>query len=1601
MRWLHLTDLHVRQNGALQSTAMAQLFQHLNMDFQGALDLVIVSGDLTFSGQEDEFRAFEEQVLKSLIALDGNPKIVVVPGNHDVNCSATAPTSWQAIGHAYREKFFDESALGEQARRVQALGFAPFDQFVARNKILSVDISKNASSLHVIETSKGKVNLLLTNTAFFSHKSRDADENGQIPAPLASLRTVALAADTAVPTIVVGHHPISWFLKDDVEPFRSFLQQHNALYIHGHEHRFQASSIPTGLLTLGFGATYAGNPDAPTTPVYRNSFAVCDARENLHISAMQWVPEAGRWATPDGLPVDFVQKSALVPGAYELKMQSKGTRPIDPIHSGRRTFPSVSKVLPARKIEDDAWKSLLVAFGLVRPELRNSIQLIIAESDLTRTAFRIETAKGLQRVDCISGVGHVLSERQIETMNTFVDTEGVVQYSLVTLGSLSDDAQTLYARLKGMKPIKVLANVHLAERGMSVLSLPQIDLVHKLDGGLVECKIVLWKEERLLLVADRTGGAWFYIANSTGAIIPESDDRVLDLRNAVPSYREMSYSIPGTAPGATTVASPSFDRTQYLEHCRREFNSIRYSGLASAGLRLANAPLEDIYVEGSADLEEQRGASRLKPALREMLDGLGIEDPFRDKIVDQMSDGLRAEPSGEAAAVRSHYQHHPTLLVLGDPGSGKTCFVKHEILAYCSPPKTEASWYANHVPVYVPLAEAAKHAVEAGLVETAVRIAVGRGAKVTVRDIDDLLSRGQVAFFFDGLDEIVSIGKRAQMLAKIDKLIQASAPTGNRFVMTSRPAAIQPADVPEQVETVMLRGLTEAEMRTLASRVLAARAEDAATAFTSKKGDLTEEDKSHVDQLIADCEKSPGIRSLARNPLLLTLLAVTYANGGRASAKRHRIYHNAIQTLVTIRNRQPGGRVLAEADLRSRLGAIALKVYTESSSSLPSKQSAIETVLSVMREEIGPATQEADAREFLQQVAEGTGIILVHEAASDLESQVSFMHHSFLEYYAALALSSQEYVKELPARARQPKWREVLSLLAGIVGDNANVGSVIQSLCTSDDGVDAITSENLLFAFDCALECDVPAEAVQRTLLSTMKDSMQKGAGRIDSEVREKLGERLCKLLVASGSQLVAAFLADGLVSEDPLELAAYIDMVGKISREANVDSLLHLLDKHCRSHDPDIRLAIVDAVGESKAMSRPGTLDVVRTLLRNPGSGKARALMSVEKSIGVASLVWDELIACLDDSRPQICCSSASIMLRSCAQVDLTTEGANPWLARALSRIGDHGPVSGIESIRLPCTREQIETLLFSKETAMRMLGLQLLPWLHSEEEFCYRHLLDSISIEKSREEVVIGLRGIRISAAARRLLRLSDVPKIVSCLRRDTRDVRIAAAKLLAQIGTEDVLSELIKYVTETKVPEEYCIGILAVVRCGKSAPSAVELCEARTTAALKAKQSPGTLVELRSTLEALCEVSIESKNLAFVSLLTATVNDFKQDDEVRRLSFAALVNLSPPGPQIVRLVCGWLDKSSNVLSTATCKACLELVRKIRTRVDFVRSAYSTLPDLKTAIIRHYEKCRLSPGPEERNRLMSLRKALEELDSLLFAFGEFEGRIRTGEPK
>ena len=135
------------------------------------IDLVVIAGDLAYSGAASEYERLRDQVILPLQALEmtKESKFIAVPGNHDLNCSDTLPINWEGLGKTRQELFWNTDERGTNIRKNRSVGFREYAQFLKQCNIFGPDGVVEVGTVVTINT-ETPATIICLNTALFTDK---------------------------------------------------------------------------------------------------------------------------------------------------------------------------------------------------------------------------------------------------------------------------------------------------------------------------------------------------------------------------------------------------------------------------------------------------------------------------------------------------------------------------------------------------------------------------------------------------------------------------------------------------------------------------------------------------------------------------------------------------------------------------------------------------------------------------------------------------------------------------------------------------------------------------------------------------------------------------------------------------------------------------------------------------------------------------------------------------------------------------------------------------------------------------------------------------------------------------------------------------------------------------------------------------------------------------------------------------------------------------------------------------------------------------------------------------------------------------------------
>jgi formylglycine-generating enzyme required for sulfatase activity len=508
------------------------------------------------------------------------------------------------------------------------------------------------------------------------------------------------------------------------------------------------------------------------------------------------------------------------------------------------------------------------------------------------------------------------------------------------------------------------------------------------------------------------------------------------------------------------AAATLVDPRKYLDTLAARTAYIDIRGLQVGSGKAHRFPIDDLYItlttataEGRAPRERPRYAGRSRTdtggdtAKTGDVDGVGREGPRRVALHEAL--------------------HHERLVIVGDPGSGKTTFLHRVAHALCQTYRGNEPDAASRrlglddrtLPVLVKLVELAEH-VTRHRREGRPGIPVALDAPawlphfLAAQSNDEAWDLGEEFFrktldegpclvLLDGLDEAPDRVARESLSRLVENVARAYRKA--RVVVTSRPGAYVGAAVISDFVHVHIEPLGTDAVQTFLTRWSEA----------IWPGALREA-LHHRDELVRAL-RVPDIARLAQNPVMLTALAIVHWNERRLPEQRADLYESIIKWLSRAREQRPARPGAERCVALLQELALAMQAHREGRRIQMTLREAAEAIAPELRDaefrdaDVQAAATQATANgpTTTEQVAERRRLeaaerFLIHE---ELDSgivvgrghELRFWHLTFQEFLAARAVAgwpeAEQHAVLLAGdgRLHAAEWREVVLLMAGVL----------------------------------------------------------------------------------------------------------------------------------------------------------------------------------------------------------------------------------------------------------------------------------------------------------------------------------------------------------------------------------------------------------------------------------------------------------------------------------------------------------------------------------------------------------------------------------------
>ncbi|MBD2213646.1 NACHT domain-containing protein [Nostoc linckia FACHB-104] len=516
------------------------------------------------------------------------------------------------------------------------------------------------------------------------------------------------------------------------------------------------------------------------------------------------------------------------------------------------------------------------------------------------------------------------------------------------------------------------------------------------------------------------------------------------------------------------------------------------------------------------------------------------------------------------------------LMVKGSPGSGKTMLLKYIALCYAEGRWADLFKKFKCVPVLVELHRFSNKelTVEQQLVEAFARDGFPNAQSFVSQSLD----KNKLLLLLDGFDE-VSSNERQKVVDLINDFLDTHKDCP--VIITCRTAVYRGEFNDFIDQTLEVVEFNDQQIREF---------------LVPWKPDMPAE--KSVEQLIQTLHDRPRIMELARNPLMLTIIAYLYADTPAVLPhSRAEFYRKATDILLEQWHQE---RNLFQArDKKLILQHLALFFQDNANQQGQDRRSVDSITVESQVTGILPSLnlQPDCTRSILSEIVERNGLLLKIDGGE----RYQFAHLTLQEFFAASQLRDNADGLTSRFKADPDTWRETLKLWCGIASDSTNlitevrtVDSVVAFECLADvQACDSTLALEIINSFKSRLGEDgnedivnhafaaVAADDRRRTsVFSFLKETLENTS---ETDARRKAAVNALSLTNLSSA---AELLTQQYANLDNIEFRLNLDQalirmgdiaVPKIEEVVTADSIHQVMDALVGIPTPSALQALVN----------------------------------------------------------------------------------------------------------------------------------------------------------------------------------------------------------------------------------------------------------------------------------------------------------------------------------------------------------------------------------------------------------------------------------------
>ncbi len=455
-------------------------------------------------------------------------------------------------------------------------------------------------------------------------------------------------------------------------------------------------------------------------------------------------------------------------------------------------------------------------------------------------------------------------------------------------------------------------------------------------------------------------------------------------------------------------AKAQSDFEHYKQHMGEKFRYLDFTGLNA--ILQKPLELEHIYVtlraKASIASERYRSIADFNRLKREE------EDTPKEEDIDFVS--LFQEMHQEKKK-----QQPLRMLILGQPGSGKTTLMKWITLQCLNPDKK--AFFAQFTPVFIPLKDFGRdpdNTFRKKNIGNLIIEMLARENSAVDSFLDEHIKANRALFLLDGLDEIGDETIRREVIEWIQKQFIFQ----NSLIVTSRFSGLNPAEGLTFKDEIPVFEIQDFELKDIDSFLQNwYRNVEIAVGGERDMQKAIETGQKKYEELVADIENEGhrNLRELAVNPLLLTIIAIVHRTRAKLPEERYKLYEECLKVMIelwNLANRKVNVSFSFDNSI-SYLSEIAVELMKTERREMDKNE--IESLL--------PEKIEGQTRNFfLKEMVLKAGLLY------ESEGKYGFLHLTFQEYLAARYFAKSKNQNDILGFYDKDYWRETFKLFINI-----------------------------------------------------------------------------------------------------------------------------------------------------------------------------------------------------------------------------------------------------------------------------------------------------------------------------------------------------------------------------------------------------------------------------------------------------------------------------------------------------------------------------------------------------------------------------------------